>query len=489
MNKATSMSSNTTEDCASDDKLCIIREHDLAVIVVPTILLFLVVFFMLWLLLLRVCHKEKSPTVAYNHPHHQVNHKQHHQSHHHHNRHRDNHHPNHHRDNKHPNHHHDNHHPRHQQHQHSSAHRHNKRHRSHLQGIDAPNGINPLEHEEVPMTVQYSAQINAKPNVAAVPRETTERQHRAFSQIMALPQTFFIKPDDSLSLYRAQMDRKDVVLRVLKDSASAAEKQHFLGFASFLSGLGPHPFIPALFGVVTAQPPLMIAIEELQHRDLLSFLWKCRQDNSEAGYDMTEKRIYIMARQVASALDYLHSQQCIHSNVAARSVLVGRDLTVKLWGLGSAYRRAQTSSSGAVGTLGSSEVMELRKWQAPEVLARTGISKSSDVWSFGILLYEMVTLGDPPFPQLMATELLQYLQRGKFLRKPATCSNALFSLMKSCCQWSPQQRVSVPELIRRLESLERTANGSAVLRVPEPLDLGQYLREAGYGEAYNYAVF
>lgn len=338
------------------------------------------------------------------------------------------------------------------------------------------------------MTVQHSAQTNAKPNRAAVPQQTTERQHRAFSQIMALPQTFFIKPNDSVSLYRAQMDRKDVVLRVLKDSASAAERQQFLGFASFLSRLGPHPFIPALLGVVTVQPPLMIAIEELQHRDLLSFLWKCRQDNSEPGCDMTEKRIYIMARQVASALDYLHSQQCVHGNVGARSVLVGRDLTVKLWGLGSAYRRAQAQSSGTVGTLGSSDVMELRKWQAPEVLARTGISKSSDVWSFGILLYEMVTLGDPPFSQLMATELLQYLQRGKFLRKPATCSNALFSLIKSCCQWNPQQRVSLPELIRKLESGERTANGSIVLRVPEPLEIGQYLREAGYGEAYNYAV-
>lgn len=339
------------------------------------------------------------------------------------------------------------------------------------------------------MTVQNSVQANAKPNVAAIPRQASERQHRAFSQIMALPQTLFIKPDDSVSLYRAQMDRKDVVLRVLKDSASSAEKQQFVGFASFLSRLGPHPFIPALVGVVTVQPPLMIAIEELQHQDLLNFLWKCRQDNSEPGCDMTEKRIYIMARQVASALDYLHSQQCVHGNVAARSVLVGQDLTVKLWGLGSAYRRAQTQSSGAVGTLGSSDFMELRKWQAPEVLARTGISKNSDVWSFGILLYEMVTLGDPPFPQLMATELLPYLQRGKFLRKPVICSNTLFTLIKSCCQWNPQQRAALPELIRKFESGERTAENRVVLRVPEPLEIGQYLREAGYGEAFNYAVF
>lgn len=332
------------------------------------------------------------------------------------------------------------------------------------------------------MTVQHSTQTNAKPGAAAVPTAATERQPLAFSQVTALPMSFFINPDHSVSLYRAQMERKDVVLRVLKDSATEAEKQQFLGFASFVSGVGPHPFIPALLGVMSVQPPLMMVMEELQHRDLLSFLWKCRQDNSE--WDITEKRIYTMARQVASALDYLHTQSIIHRNVAARSLLVGGDMSVKLWGLGSAFRRrTQIHSTGTL------EAIELRKWQAPEVLARTGANTSSDVWSFGILLYEMVTLGDPPFAELMPTELLQFLQRGKFLKKPATCSNALYSLMKSCCHYSPQQRISLQELIRKLESGERTANGNTVLRVPEPLDTGRYLREAGYGEACNYAVF
>lgn len=169
--------------------------------------------------------------------------------------------------------------------------------------------------------------------------------------------------------------------------------------------------------------------------------------------------------------------------MGARSILVGGDLTAKLWGLGSAYRRtAQANSPGEV------EDIELKKWQAPEVLGRGAISQSSDVWSFGILLYEMVTLGDPPFAQLMATELLQYLQRGKHLNRPASCSNSVYSIIKSCCHWSPQQRVSMPELIRILQAREKSANGRTVLRVPEPLDIGKYLREAGYGEACNYAV-
>ncbi|CAK6978413.1 LOW QUALITY PROTEIN: tyrosine-protein kinase STYK1-like [Scomber scombrus] len=434
------MSSNSTADneCAADDNLCIIRVHQQAVIIVPTLLLFSSLITLLVLFIKRFCPgRKRTRTTA-------------------------------------------------PKRYHNSTHRQTQRHsnRSHLQGIDAPPGINPLEHEELPMSVQQ-VQHSVVSTPAAVPQMSRERHRGAFSQITALPLSFSIKPNNTVTLYRARMDNKDVVLRVLKDTANSSEKQHFLGFASFVSGLGPHPFLPALMGVVTVQSPPTMVVEELQHRDLLGFLWRCRQDNPsfEATCDLTEKRIFIMAGQVASALEYLHSQGCVHGNVGARSVLVGGDLTAKLWGLGSVYRkRTQVDSPG------QTEDMELRKWQAPEVLSGRPVSQSSDVWSFGILLYEMVTLGDPPFAQLMATELLQYLQRGRNLDRPASCSSSLYAIIKSCCQWSAQQRLPMSDLIRKLQAGERSANGSAVLRVPEPLSIERYLREAGYGEGYNYAV-
>lgn len=334
------------------------------------------------------------------------------------------------------------------------------------------------------MSVQQ-VQQNVRLTQAAVPQVSTERHHGAFSQVIALPMSFSIKPNDTASLYRARMDNRAVILRVLKETANSSEKQHFLGFASFVSGLGTHPFLPELLGVVSVQTPLMMVVEELQHRDLLGYLWRCRQDNSglESSCDMTEKKIFTMAGQVASALEYLHSQHCIHGNLGARSVLVGGDLTAKLWGLGSAYRRRTQAVSA-----GAADDIEMRKWQAPEVLSRGAISQSSDVWSFGTLLYEMVTLGDPPFAQILAMELLQYLQRRKHLKRPPTCSNSLYSIITGCCHWRPENRLSMPQLIRTLQEGEKSANGRTVLRVTEPLDIEKYLREAGYGEAYNYAV-
>ncbi|XP_042363132.1 tyrosine-protein kinase STYK1 [Plectropomus leopardus] len=434
------MSSNSTADnlCAPDDNLCIVKEHLQAVIIVPTLLLLGTLVTLLALLLLRYCPERKQTRIAAI------------------------------------------------QRYHTSSHRHTQRHshRHHLQGIDAPAGINPLEHEELPMSIQH-VQQNVRPTLTAVPQMSTERHHGAFSQITAMPVSFSIKPNDTATLHRARMDNRNVILRVLKETANSSEKQHFLGFASFMSGLGSHPFLPELLGVVSAQSPLTMVMEELQHRDLLGYLWRCRKDNVglESPCEMTEKRIFTMAGQVASALEYLHSQSCIHGNIGARSVLVGGDLTAKLWGLGSAYRRrTQANSPGEVGD------MEMRKWQAPEVLSRRVFSHSSDVWSFGVLLYEMATLGDPPFAQIMATELLQHLQRGKHLKRPTTCSNSLYSIIRGCCHWRPDQRPTMPELIRQLQSGEKSANGRTVLRVPEPIDIENYLREAGYGEAFNYAV-
>lgn len=433
------MSSQNGSLCKPEDILCVVTVYEQEVIIVPVLLLLSFLLILLAICVLRYCPNRSKTKIS------NTNHISHHNG-------------------------------------HTKRHRH--RPRPNLQGIDAPPELNPLEHEALSMTTQTHLSVQPVGLAPAVPETTMGSQHGAYDRVTPL-QPSIRMPDDKVTLYRARTDNRNVVLKVLKEAADSREQQHFLGFASFLSELGPHPFLPGLMGVVSLQPPMVILMEELEHRDLLGFLWRCRQDNAdgESPCDLTEKRIFIMGGQVASALEYLHSQRCIHGNVGARSVLVGRDLTAKLWGLGPAYRRIK--HAGFPGELAD---VEMRKWHAPEVLATRAVSHSSDVWSFGILLQEMVTLGDPPFPQIMASELLQYLQRGKAPKRPAICSNSLYSLIKSCCQWNPQSRPSLADLRKKLQSGEKQANDRTVLRVPERLDFEKYLREAGYGEAYNYAV-
>ncbi|GAA6220536.1 tyrosine-protein kinase STYK1-like [Lates japonicus] len=381
-----------------------------------------------------------------------------------------------------------------------------------LHGIDAPPGINVLEHESIALDMPSSYSTFHPPNTYSSknlsmsvstpylppnappqpfkpsftpivqPRELPrQRLPESFNLVTPLPTSFSLRSDSTVSLYRARMENRNVVLRVLNDSADATERHNFLGFASFLAQLGPHPFLPELLGVVSLRAPLVTVVEELENRDLLSFLWRCRQEQVDPPCEMTERRIFTMAKQVASALEFLHSKDLLHGNIRARNVLVSKEFTAKLWGLHGVYTR---KNQGAT----QRDDPSMKKWQAPEVLARKPPSQSSDIWSFGILLYEMAALGEAPFAEISVNELLQFHQRGKSLKKPSNCSNTLYSIIKGCCQWKDQDRPSLADVSRKLLSGEKSASDK-VLKASGAVNIEQYLQEAGYGETNSYTVF
>nr|XP_046255173.1 tyrosine-protein kinase STYK1b isoform X2 [Scatophagus argus]XP_046255174.1 tyrosine-protein kinase STYK1b isoform X2 [Scatophagus argus] len=381
-----------------------------------------------------------------------------------------------------------------------------------LHGIDAPPGINVLEHESIALDVptsystfhppttypskNLSMSVDSpsfspspppqpfKPSFTPIvqPRELPrQRLPESFNLVSTLPVDFPLRSDSSVSLYRARMENRNVVLRVLNDSADATERHSFLGFASFLAQLGPHPFLPELLGVVSLRAPLVTVVEELENRDLLSFLWRCRRENVDPPCEMTERRIFTMAKQVASALEFLHSKDLLHGNIRAHSVLITKELTAKLWGLHGVCTRTNQKAT-------QRDDPSMKKWQAPEFLAKRSVGQSSDIWSFGILLYEMATLGEAPFAEIPVNELLQFHQRGKSLKKPPNCSNSLYSIIKGCCQWKDQDRPTVAEVSRKLLSGEKSASDK-VLKAPGTMNIERYLQEAGYGETNSYTVF
>ncbi|XP_056301090.1 tyrosine-protein kinase STYK1b isoform X2 [Pseudoliparis swirei] len=397
-----------------------------------------------------------------------------------------------------------------------------------LHGIDAPPGINVLEHESIALGTSstystfnppsmypprassrsvdtLSVPLNVppsllpsllpslppslppqplKPNFTAIlqPRELPrQRLPESFKLVTPLPVPFSLRSDTAVSLYRARMENRNVVLRVLKDTADASERHSFLEFASFLAQLGPHPFLPELLGVVSLRAPLVTVVEELENRDLLSFLWRCREEHVDPPCEMTERRIFTMAKQVASALEFLHNKDLIHGNIRACSVLVTKESTAKLWGLHGVYTRKNQEAT-------KMEDPGMKKWQAPELLVKKPASQSSDIWSLGILLYEMATMGEAPFAEISVNELLQFHQRGKSLRKPSNCSNALYSVIKGCCQWKDQDRPSLEEVSRKVNSAEKNASDK-VLKVSGTVNIEKYLQEAGYGDSNSYTVF
>ncbi|NXI37842.1 STYK1 kinase, partial [Galbula dea] len=283
------------------------------------------------------------------------------------------------------------------------------------------------------------------------------------------------------SIYRAQLETgnprkaKPVVLKASQDLASPQEVNYFLGRIKFHQNLGHHENLVELLGCCVDQLPLYMIMEDVSFGDLLTFLWTCRKDVVKMDgvpYDLTERQVYEVGQQVAAALAYLEQKKLFHGDIAARNVLLHHNFTAKLCGLGLAY---ETHTYGAHSI---TQVVPV-KWQAPEQLLKKPPSIKADIWSFGILLYEMITLGAPPYPEVPPSDILPYLQRQNIMKKPSSCQQAMYSIMKSCWKWNATNRPSPADLIQALQTAMKTSNGHAVLQVPELVVPELYANVAG----------
>ncbi|XP_055971906.1 tyrosine-protein kinase STYK1 [Sorex fumeus] len=294
-------------------------------------------------------------------------------------------------------------------------------------------------------------------------------------------------------IYRTQMHTgdpakpKSVILRALKEPAGLREVQDFIGRIHFSQYLGKHSNLVQLEGCCTERLPLYMVLEDVVHGDLLSFLWTCRRDVMTMEgllYDLTEKQVYHIGKQVLLALEFLQDKHLFHGDVAARNILIQSDLTAKLCGLGLAYE------VHARGSIPPTRKVPL-KWLAPERLLQRPAGIRADIWSFGILLYEMVTLGAPPYPEVPPNSIIQHLQRQKIMKRPSSCTNTMYGLMKSCWRWSEGSRPFPRELRTRLEAVARNADDKAVLQVPELVVPELYAAVAGISLeslSYTYSV-
>ncbi|XP_041063054.1 tyrosine-protein kinase STYK1 isoform X2 [Carcharodon carcharias] len=253
------------------------------------------------------------------------------------------------------------------------------------------------------------------------------------------------------------------VFKSLHDNANGKEILDFLDLLKFHVKICNHESIVKLLGCRTETLPLYLFLEYTEAR------------SGEVVLRLTEKSVYSIVKQVACGLDYLTTKhKLIHGDIAARNILIHEDLTVKLTGLSLAFDVYKT------GTLSSHKAAQVPiKWLAPERVIKRPITEKSDTWSFGILIYEVVTLGSPPYPEFQPLEIFPKLQRNYRMPKPSNSSNALYDLMKHCWQWKPYDRPNWSELINKLESLMNNADGVKLLQVADDLDLNQYKQAAG----------
>lgn len=262
-----------------------------------------------------------------------------------------------------------------------------------------------------------------------------------------------------------------VAVKMLKEGHTDTEMMDLVSEMEMMKMIGKHINIINLLGCCTQDGPLYVVVEYAPHGNLRDFL---RQHRPSSGYEpaigtdlkekktLTQKDLVSFAYQVARGMEYLASRRCIHRDLAARNVLVSDDYVLKIADFGLArdihchdYYRKTTDGRLPV------------KWMAPEALFHRVYTTQSDVWSYGILLWEIMTLGGTPYPSVPSVEkLFQLLRSGHRMEKPPCCSLEIYMLMRDCWSYQPNERPMFGELVEDLDRiLTITAN-------EEYLDLG-----------------
>ncbi|XP_035228151.1 fibroblast growth factor receptor 3-like [Stegodyphus dumicola] len=249
-----------------------------------------------------------------------------------------------------------------------------------------------------------------------------------------------------------------VAVKMLKDNHLDSEMTALVSEMELMKVIGKHPNVISLLGCCTQNGPLYVIVEMASRGNLRDFL-RLHRPTDASGYEqpitlnsdptiLTLKNLISFAYQVSRGMEYLASKRYIHRDLAARNVLLTEGYVAKIADFGLA-RDIQNTDYYKKTTSGRLPV----KWMAPESLSERIYSCKSDVWSFGILLFEIFTLGGTPYPTIPCEKLYQKLKDGHRLDKPDQCPMDIYMLMRHCWLEDPVDRPTFTEIARILDSI------------------------------------
>ncbi|KAM4636533.1 proto-oncogene tyrosine-protein kinase receptor Ret [Discoglossus pictus] len=271
-----------------------------------------------------------------------------------------------------------------------------------------------------------------------------------------------------------------VAVKMLKESASQSELRDLLSEFTLLKQVN-HPHVIKLYGACTQDGPLHLIVEYAKYGSLRSFLRESRKvgpssmggdSNRNSSYlDNPDERALTMgdlisfAWQISRGMQYLAEMKLVHRDLAARNVLVaeGRKMKISDFGLS---RDVYEEDSYVKRSKGRIPV----KWMAIESLFDHIYTTQSDVWSFGVLLWEIVTLGGNPYPGIAPERLFNLLKTGYRMEKPENCSDEMYNLMLKCWKQEPDKRSTFAEISKELEKMMVKSRDYLDLAASTPAD-------------------
>uniref|UniRef100_A0A673AZV4 receptor protein-tyrosine kinase n=1 Tax=Sphaeramia orbicularis TaxID=375764 RepID=A0A673AZV4_9TELE len=255
-----------------------------------------------------------------------------------------------------------------------------------------------------------------------------------------------------------------VAVKMLKEGATASEYRALMSELKILIHIGHHLNVVNLLGACTKPGgPLMVIVEYCKHGNLSSYLkskrgeyspykrWASAEEDVKSSDEdhLTMEDLICYSFQVAKGMEFLSSRKCIHRDLAARNILLSENNVVKICDFGLArdvYKDPDYVRKG--------DARLPLKWMAPETIFDRVYTTQSDVWSFGVLLWEIFSLGASPYPGVCIDEsFCRRLKEGTRMRPPEYATTEIYQTMLDCWLDRPTDRPTFAELVEHLGNL------------------------------------
>ncbi|XP_056631245.1 tyrosine-protein kinase transmembrane receptor Ror-like isoform X2 [Diorhabda sublineata] len=268
---------------------------------------------------------------------------------------------------------------------------------------------------------------------------------------------------------KAKTGKMFVAVKSLKENASAKTQADFQREIELISEL-KHPNIICLLGVVVKQEPMCMLFEYMSEGDLHEFLIS---NSPEEGKCLTHNQFLDIAIQIAQGMEYLSSNHYVHRDLAARNCLVSKDLVVKISDFGLSrdmyscdYYRVQSKSLLPV------------RWMPPDSILYGKFTTESDVWSYGVVLWEIYSYGLQPYYGYNNQEVINMIRSRKLLPCPDACPSYCYALMVECWAEQANRRPNFSEIVHRLKIWRQSGstNGAYFKTAPTPQKYSQSLK-------------
>ncbi|KAJ7382832.1 hypothetical protein OS493_032467 [Desmophyllum pertusum] len=252
-------------------------------------------------------------------------------------------------------------------------------------------------------------------------------------------------------LVRIDGQLRQCAVKKLKENATEIERRNLINELQINVTVGEHPNVISLIGACTRSGTILVVVRLAVNGCLLQHLKETRENPY---LNVAQKQVHFthmdkarIGRDIANGMLHLASKKCVHRDLAARNVLLGEDdaAMVSDFGLSRDVYESGEYESTSTGLLPV-------RWMALESLEDYTYNTKTDVWSFGVVLWEIESGGKMPYSGLGGgMEVVDFLKSGQRLKQPDGCPDKIYEIMISCWRPDPSQRPSFSELVTSLE--------------------------------------